>query len=120
MTSVKSVETFSGNDVNIGTLNLRIDARTKNVQISTTGQTANFVYSVKISMPKSNSVTHGSGFLSNVSTTPTDLFESVLDTVNNSAEVNITNLTYFDTHFATIVCTNESEPHYFVSILKTD
>lgn len=105
-------------DVNLGIINIRIDSTTQSVQISTTGTTIDILYSVRICVPSSHTISSTCGSATGVSTTPIDLYSSVVDAVDKFAEIRIFNLTHLTTYFITVACTY-SDPLYAVAIFKT-
>jgi hypothetical protein len=114
---VTAADQPSDSDVNLGILNIRVDSTTQSLHVSTTGVTIDIVYSVKVGVPGSHTLSSTSGLVNSLSTTPVELYSSVLDSVDKFAEIRIFNKTHLNLFFVTVVCTY-SDPLYAVCIFK--
>jgi hypothetical protein len=119
MSSIVNTSLSTDTDLNLGIVNIRVDSITKNVQFSTTGPSVDILYSVKIYDPSSHSFNATSGSQTNVSTIPINLYNSVVNILNQFVEVQIIDLVYGMTHVVYVSCNDDVTPTYFAILTRT-
>lgn len=107
-------------DLTLGTLNVRIDSITKNVQISTTGVTIDILYDIKLCDTTHNTVSQSSSSATGISTTPTSLDGSVVNDVNKYIEIQLIDVTLLSTYIIRVTCIDDITPLYLIAIFKTN
>jgi hypothetical protein len=121
MSSTISTYISTDFDLTLGILNVRIDSVTNSIQISTTGDTVDILYDIKMCDTINHTVTYSCSSTTGISTTPVNLDSSVVNSLTKYAEVQIINLTSVTTYSIRVACVDDSTPStplYLIAIFK--